>query len=378
MTAARTHVPTEVIASHAVAVDQHGAFPSAAIEALRSDGLLGLSVPERFGGLGASPADMVEVVSAVAGACASTGMVFVMHVTAAATIAAHVDDDEGPLADALREMAAGEHLTTLAYSERGSRGHFWAQLSRAAEGPDGTITLNAEKSWATSAGHADSFLIATGAVGGQAPTDTELYLVPATAAGLSVPTTFDGLGLRGNASAPLSVNGVQVGIDRRVGDPGSGFPVMLGATLPWFVLGSAACSVGIASAAVDAAAEHASRSRLEHLGVSLAELPTVRARLAEAYVALAQTRAYVRQVAQWVTDGAPEAELGVLSVKAAAAEAAVEICDLCLKIGGGAAYSKRGPLERHMRDSRAAAVMAPTTDLLLDFIGKAVTGQEVF
>lgn len=378
MTAARTNVPTEVIAAHAGTVDQHGQFPTEAINALRSEGLLGLTVPERLGGLGATPADMVDTVTAIASACASTGMVFVMHATAAATIAAHLDDDHGPLADALRDMAAGHHLTTLAYSERGSRGHFWAQTSRATAGPGGTTILNANKSWATSAGHADSYLIATGAVDGTEPTDTELYLVPADAAGLTIPTTFDGLGLRGNASAPLALADVTIADDRRVGGPSSGFPVMLGATLPWFVLGSAACSIGIATAAVNAATDHAANARLEHLGVTLAELPTVRARLAEAYVALAQARAYVHHVARAVTDATPDAELGVLTVKAAAAEAAAEICDLCLKVGGGAAYSKRGTLERHLRDSRAASVMAPTTDLLYDFVGKAITGQEVF
>lgn len=369
--------PLDALSNHAATVDRQGAFPTDAVDALRDAGLLGLSVPDRFGGAQATPADMVDVVSQVAGACASTGMVYVMHVVAAATMAAALDGDDGPVADALREMAAGRHLTTLAYSERGSRGHFWAQISRATlDGDD--VVLDAEKSWATSAGHVDSYLVATGAVHGAGPTDTELYLVPADAPGLEIPRRFDGLGLRGNASAPLSLAGVRVREDRRLGEPGSGFDLMLSATLPWFVLGSAACSVGIATAALDAATAHASASRLEHLGTTLAELPTVRARLAEAYIRLAQARAYVREVAAAVTAGAPEAQLGVLTVKAAAAEAAADVCDLCLRVGGGAAYSKHGPLERHLRDARAASVMAPTTDLLLDFTGKAITGQEVF
>jgi alkylation response protein AidB-like acyl-CoA dehydrogenase len=369
--------PLDDIAGHAASVDRDGVFPTASIDALRDAGLLGLSVPERFGGMQATPADMVEVVAPVAGACASTGMIYVMHVVAAATMATALDGDEGPVADALREMAAGRHLSTLAYSERGSRGHFWAQISRATLDGD-EVVLDAEKSWATSAGHVDSYLVATGAVQGVGPTDTELYLVPADATGVEIPRHFDGLGLRGNASAPLSLAGVRVDTDCRLGEPGSGFGTMLSATLPWFVLGSAACSIGIATAALDAATAHASASRLEHLGMTLAELPTIRARLAEAHIRLAQARAYVREVAVAVSEGAPEAQLGVLTVKAAAAEAAADVCDSCLRVGGGAAYSKHGPLERHLRDARAASVMAPTTDLLLDFTGKAITGQEVF
>ena len=68
----------------------------------------------------------------------------------------------------------------------------------------------------------------------------------------------------------------------------------------------------------------------------------------------------------------------MLGLKAAAAEMAVEVTDLCLRVGGGAAYSQHGPLERHFRDARAASVMAPTTELLYDFLGKALCGQELF
>jgi alkylation response protein AidB-like acyl-CoA dehydrogenase len=74
----------------------------------------------------------------------------------------------------------------------------------------------------------------------------------------------------------------------------------------------------------------------------------------------------------------PAAQEGVLAVKASAAEMAIEVTDLAMRVGGGAAYSKHGPLERHLRDARAAAVMAPTTELLHDFLGKAITGQEPF
>ena len=134
----------------------------------------------------------------------------------------------------------------------------------------------------------------------------------------------------------------------------------------------------IASAALRAAIEHAAGARFEHLGSTLAEVPGVRERLARAYVRHAQARAYLHAVAAQVAEGDPDAQLGVLGVKAATAEMAIEVTDLCLRIGGGAAYSKHGPLERHLRDARAASVMAPTTDVLHDFLGKALTGQELF
>ncbi len=371
-------IPVQPIAAAAAAVDREGRFPREAVEALAAAGALAIGVPADRGGPGGGPLEVVEAVEAVAGACASAGMVYVMHLVATQTLLAGTPaDDDGPKAQALAAIARGAHLSTLAYSERGSRGHFWAQVSRAEPNSDG-IVVDADKSWATSAGEADSYVMATGAPGGDDPLDTELYLVPGDSENIEIPARFDGLGMRGNASAPLRVRGLRLGHERRIGEPHSGFGLMLSATLPWFALGSAACSVGIAGAAVKAASEHAVGARFEHLGSTLADVPGVRDRLARAQVRSMEARALVREVAAQVAAGSPDAQLGVLAVKASAAEMAAEVCDLCMRVGGGAAYSRHGSLERHLRDARAAAVMAPTTDLLHDFIGKALTGQELF
>ncbi len=373
-----TAVPVESIESDAASVDREGRFPEGGVAALRESGLLALCVPPAFGGPGGGPLELVSVVEQVAGACASTAMVYVMHVVAAQTLAAGTEPAEaGPKADALAAIAAGRHLTTLAYSERGSRGHFWAQVSRARRNGDGDV-LDAEKSWATAAGRVDSYVMAGGAAGQDGPLETDLHLVDASDPAITIPRVFDGLGLRGNASAPLDVRGLRLAPERRLGPPGGGFNLMMTATLPWFALGSAACSVGIAGAALRAAADHATRARLEHLGQTLAELPTVRARLAGAAIRHMEARALVREVAGAVAAGDPTAQLGVLAVKASAAEMAIEATEAAMRIGGGAAYSKAGGLERHLRDARAASVMAPSSDVLHDFLGKALTGQELF
>jgi alkylation response protein AidB-like acyl-CoA dehydrogenase len=368
-----TEPPLHEIAAAAPEVDGAARFPDEALRALARDGLLALGVPAAYGGPGGGPREAAAAIEQVAGACASAAMVFLMHVVATQTLVAGSADD-GPLGDTLRAIARGEHLTTLAYSERGSRGHFWAQVSRARSDGD-AVVLDADKSFATGASHVDSYVLATGAAGANDPLATELYLVPGDAPGLTVPRRFDGLGLRGNASAPLELRDMRVGLDRRLAGPG--LELMLGVTLPWFAIGSAACSVGIAGAALAAATEHATGARLEHLGTTLAHVPGVRARLAQAAIRHAEARALLYEVAGQVADGAPEAQTGVLAVKASAAEMAIEVTDLCLRVGGGAAYAKHGPLERHFRDARAAAVMAPTTDLLHDFLGKALCGLEL-
>jgi alkylation response protein AidB-like acyl-CoA dehydrogenase len=197
-------LPLEEIASDAAAVDREARFPRASVDALASAGALGRAVPARYGGAGAGPVEVVEAIEQVAAACASTAMVLVMHVAAAQTLAAGIaeDEPEGPKHEALAAAARGELLLTLALSERGSRGHSWAQRSRAGE-TDGGVVIDADKSFATAAGEADAYVIACGAPGSDDPLVTDLYLVPADSPGLEVPGRFDGLGLRGNASAPL-------------------------------------------------------------------------------------------------------------------------------------------------------------------------------
>ena len=369
-------VPVDEIAAHAADVDRAARFPLESIDALRSAGLLGLGVPPAYAGPGGGPPDVVRAIEETAAACASTGMVYTMHLVAAQTLLAGTSDD-GVKAEALSAIAAGRHLSTLAYSERGSRSHFWAQVSRAAP-ENGGVRIDADKSWVTSASAADSFVAATGAPGSDDPLETELYLVDAHANGIEVVGAFDGLGMRGNDSSPVRFRDVAVPHERRLGEPGSGFALMMSATLPWFVLGSAACCLGVAGAALAIATEHVAGARFAHMGTTVAELPTVRARLAEAELRYLQARSYLYTVAEQIAVGAPEARLGVLALKAAAAEAAADVTDAAMRVCGGAAYSRHLPLERLFRDARAATVMAPTTDVLLDLVGKTITGQELF
>src|SRR5207245_5397740 len=119
----------------------------------------------------------------LAGNCASTAMIYLMHACATQVIAAAT---AFPLRqEILRAAAAGRHLSTLAFSEKGSRSHFWAPVSRATE--DGAKhRLTADKSFVTSAGHADSYIVSTRSAASEEPAALTLYYVPRDAAGIEV------------------------------------------------------------------------------------------------------------------------------------------------------------------------------------------------
>jgi alkylation response protein AidB-like acyl-CoA dehydrogenase len=205
-----------------------------------------------------------------------------------------------------------------------------------------------------------------------------LYYVPRDTPGLMFGAPWNGMGLRGNASAPVRLEGVAVPISSRLSGDGEGLSVMLKTVLPWFQLGSAAVSVGIARAATEGIRQHLAASKLEHLGQPLAALPNLRARLAQMQIAVDTQQAFLEHVALRMEDSGTDSLLPVLESKASAAEAALVVTDLALRTGGGAAFGRHLTVERNFRDARAASVMAPTTDILHDFIGKSLLNMPLF
>jgi alkylation response protein AidB-like acyl-CoA dehydrogenase len=361
------------IGPQAAIVDQSAAFPRQSLEALGQRGLLGLTVPATHGGLGQGLRTAAAVLDTVAQHCASTSMVYLMHLCGVACYAT-APDKTAPL---LRDAAAGRHLSTLAFSETGSRSHFWAPVSRAVE-RDGAVRLTAAKSFVTSAGQADGYVVSTLAAGAATPLESTIYLVLGSDAGLSVGGGWNGLGMRGNSSAPMSLDSVVVSADRALTAPGQGLDMMLGVVLPAFQIGSAAVGVGIAEAAVQATIRHVTQARFEHLTSSLADLPTLRAQIARMRIETDRARAHLAAVLDSLEAPGPATQLMVLEAKAAATEAAVTVTDLAMRTCGGAAFGGAHGLERLFRDARAPIVMAPTSDQAYDFIGRALCGLEVF
>jgi isovaleryl-CoA dehydrogenase len=365
--AALARIIEEVVAPQAAEIDRTGAYPRAAITALGAAGLLGLMSAPEVGGLGQDLAAGTYVIEELGRACGSTAMVVLMHYAATAVIEAH-----GPLA-VRQAIAAGDHVSTLAFSEVGSRSHFWAPLSTAtADGPD-TVRLDARKSWVTSAGEADSYVWSSRAMA--APGPMTLWLVPSETAGLTVKGSFDGLGLRGNASNPVDADGARIPAGAMLGADGAGLDIALTVVLPTFLLLNSAFSLGVMEALVAEAHGHLGRTKLAHLGITLAEQPVSRASYARLRIRTDGVRAFLSDTLTALGTGRDDAMLRVLEVKAVAAEGASEVADDTLRLCGGAAFRKELGVERRLRDSLAARVMAPTTDALEDFVARACFGQ---
>lgn len=356
----------DVIAPAAAETDRARAFPAANLAALAEAGALGLMIGGEHGGAGGDLRALVDACEAVGGACASTAMAFLMHSVAAATVAG----GDGP-PELLDELASGAALGTLAFSERGTGAHFYNPELKA-ERRDGTLRISGRKSFVTSGGHADVLLVLVQAAG----EGLDCYAVRGDAPGVSFDGEWQGLGMTANSSIALVLDDVAVDEDARIGAAGAAGDLVFGVVAPSFLAGLAAVNLGIAQAAVTAAVGHAAGRRYPD-GSSLAELPTIQHALADIDAQTRSARALLREAAALADAGDELALVALMEAKVRCTDTGPAVTQQALEICGGQGYTPALPIERHLRDARAGAVMAPTNGVLRTWIGKALAGLPV-
>ena len=362
-------VASSVIAAQAATLDRERVYPADNMKSLGAVGALGLVVPAEHGGVGAGLAALAEACEAVGAACASTGMVFLMHEVTAATIVIGGGERAAGL---LPLLASGEAIGTLAFSERGTGAHFYNPELRA-ERSNGSVTITGRKSFVTSGGNADHYLVL---VQGEADGTADAYLVDGDDAAVSFDGVWAGLGMAGNSSVAMDLAGVQVTGADRIGAAGAGTELVFGVVAPFFLVGLSAVNVGIAAAAAKAATEHAANRRYPD-GSSLAEVQYVQHLIADMDLATRQARLLVQSAAALGDAGDESALVAIMEAKVASTEAAVAVTQNALEATGGQGYTPSLPIERHLRDARAGSVMAPTNAVLRNWIGKALAGLPV-
>jgi alkylation response protein AidB-like acyl-CoA dehydrogenase len=255
---------------NAVESDRKLVFPRKNFEALAKHGLLGLLVPEQWGGLGEDHTCAAMVVETIARyGCASTAMCYTMHTgaVAAAMLRAH---DSPVLQDLMKRLDNEVLVGTLSYSDPETGSHFWYPVSSGAEKVDDGWKVRKKASWTTSGGFADWYIIQTTSpdFGGNY-SDLTCWLILGKEA-KAEPSKWDGMGLRGNQSGTLEVN-TTVPNDRMVGPKGDGANSNDEAVDPFFLLCSSACWNGIALGMIDIAKNHTTRKTHVDVGMRVAE-----------------------------------------------------------------------------------------------------------
>ena len=320
-----------------------GRFPAESMSALGEAGVWGVLSKPDVGGLGLGPKTASQVIRRVGQECGSTAMVLTMHYCAVNVLEAH----SAPEA-VRRDCATGDSPEHPGVLRSG--------VPAASSGPPSALrrtlatrfALDARKSWVTSAAHAQSYVWSSGPITGDGL--SSIWFVPSDATGLNIVGSFDGLGLRGNDSSPVTAEGVEVPRANLLGEDGAGFDVMMGSVLPIFQLLNASCSLGLMQSAVQRSIAHASGTTFQHSGSALRDLPTIRAYLARMKVETDMVETLLDDTAAAMEQGRADTMLRVLECKAAAGESATRVLDTAMRVCGGAAFRKDVGVERAFRD----------------------------
>lgn len=356
------------LAPRASEIDRDGRWPRENFEALAQAGLLGLMVPREHGGLGQGFVGLVLVVEELARACSSTALCFGMHCVASKVISVQATEEQAHRY--LEPIARGEHVTTLALSEPGTGVHFY--LPRASfRAADGEFVVNGAKSFVTSGGHADSYVISVVAEDtAYDPGTFSALVLDGDAAGIAWRDAWDGLGMRGNSSRSMNLENVHVPRANLLGREGDETWYLFEVVAPYFLAAMTATYAGIARQAVEIVAGHLRRRRYAHTEGMLGENEVLVHRLGELWIAADSARAYVQHAARLGDLQAPQARSALMGCKSRAVDAAVDVTNEAMTLAGGRAFAADHALGRLLRDARAGHVMAPSTDLLKTWIGR--------
>ena len=368
--AAANDIAQSVTAVHAESDDREARWPAETMRALGDAGLLGLVAPRSVGGQEAGMLGLVAVSETLARESGSAGLCFGMHCVGTAVIAAKATDAQRERY--LRPIARGEHVTTLALSEPGSGAFFFYPSTELARDGDGFV-VTGTKSFVTNGSHADSCVLSTAPLAGEGDDGQfNCVLVDRGLPGLSWRDAWDGLGMRSNDSRTLRLDGVRVPADHLLGDVGDQLWYVFEVVAPYFLMAMAGTYLGVAQAAFDEARAHVGTRRYAHSGELLGASPVVAHRLGDLWTRLEATRQLVYAAAARGDAGAEDALPAVLAAKAAAGDAAVTLANEAMTLCGGVAYRENSRLARVLRDARASHVMAPTTDILKGWVGRAL------
>ena len=352
-------------------VDENATFPVKSFEAIKKAKLTGLLVPKEYGGMNLGFYEHTQTILAFANYCATTALCYMMHNVATNCLVAHASEELKK--EFLPKIANGEIMLALAYSESGTGTHFYIPEIKVTKNED-SLVMNGRKSFVTSANYADYYLIDTNYVDGDG---LDNFIVSKNLDGIHFEhSAWDGLGMRGNASCPMHLNNVKIDKKFRIGEAGSGMNQIMNTVGPFFIMGLAAVYSGVALNACNTITEY-SINRKYSDNSALCNIPTVQNHLASIYTKATSAKFFTLSAAKSVIENDPAALANVIAARLNASEIAVDVCTLAMRVGGGTAYAKRLSIERLLRDSLAAQVMAPSSDVLTTWLGKALTNQEI-
>jgi len=347
----------EVVVPRAAEIDRTGEFPWDVINAAAELGLLGVPIPEEYGGVGADGLAFALLIEEIAGACGSTALTIAAH-TGLVCVPLLMFGNEEQKRRYLTPLAEGKMLGAFGLTEPQAGSDAGATRTTAVR--DGNeFVINGQKVFTTNGSIAGVIIVT-------AVTDPEAgrrgisnIIVPADAPGVSFGQDQEKMGLHGSVTSQVYFQDCRVPVENLLGRPGEGFKQFL-QVLDGGRIGIGAMSVGIAQAALRAARNYALER--EQFGQRIADFQAISFMLADMATQLEAARWLVYRAA-WLKDrGLPHTTEAAMA-KLFASEAAERICHKAIQIHGGYGYTTEYPVERYYRDVRLTEIGEGTSEI---------------
>lgn len=361
------------LAPRAAGHERTATFPREVLRTVGAAGLLGLPYPRAYGG-GAQPYVVyLQVLEELARCWLTVAESVAVHTLACYPLASYGSEQQRQRW--LPEMLGGEQLGAYCLSEPDA-GSDAAALSASAtrnhdtdagEGAGAHFVVTGTKSWITHSGYADFYnlMVRTGEPG---PRGISCLLAPADTPGLTSGRREQTMGLRASPVAKVHLDGVRVGVDRLIGAEGQGFAIAMSA-LDGGRLGIAACAVGLAQAALDAAVDYAGGRR--QFGRAIAEFQGVSFPLADMATGIAAARALYLDAARRRDAGRPYSQHAAMA-KLFCTDLALRAATDAVQVLGGAGHTEDFPVERYMREAKMLQILEGTNQIQRVVIAKGL------
>jgi isovaleryl-CoA dehydrogenase len=352
------------IAPRAAEIDRSNEFPRDLWPALGAQGLLGITVSERFGGAGLGYLAHVIVMEEISRASGAVGLSYGAHSNLCVN-QLRLNGNEAQCGRYLPKLLSGEHVGALAMSEPGS-GSDVVSMQLRAERRGGGYVLNGRKMWITNGPDADVFLVYAKTDPGAGSRGISVFLVERGTRGLSTAQKLDKLGMRGSGTCELLFDDCAVPAENLVGTENRGVQVLMSG-LDYERVVLAGGSLGLMAAALDLVLPYVRERR--QFGVPVGTFELMQGKIADMYAALNASRAYVYSVARGC-DARTARRRDAASCILFAAERATHVALEAIQALGANGYINDYAAGRLLRDAKLYEIGAGTQEIRRMLIGR--------
>lgn len=342
---------------HAKELDETGRFPRDILGKAAELGLLGIAIPEEYGGAGMDHVAYSIVIEEIARACASTAVILSVQNSLFCDPVLRFGTDEQKQ-KFLMPFARGEKIGCFALTEPQAGSNAAALKTKAVRAGDRYV-VNGTKAWITGGGVADAALVYVNTKPELGEKGITALLVERGTPGFSVGKEEKKLGIHATACCELVFSGCEVPVENRLGNEGEGYKVAL-STLDGGRIGIASQAIGIAQGAFEAALAYA-RQR-QAFGHRISDFQAVQFMLADMAMEIDAARLLARRAA-WQFDTGSRVTMEAAAAKLFASEMATRVAHKAIQIHGGNGYSREYPVERAYRDARITEIYEGTSEI---------------